>query len=72
MLCDYPVVMFEKSNKAHADVQARMNRRIPNSLTRAEPSTRNSHHEVTKDTKKGRVIKKLRALRVFVVQQLFY
>ncbi len=39
-------------------------------LTRAAPATRNSHHEVTKDTKKERVIKKLRALRAFVVQEL--
>jgi len=38
-------------------------------LTRAEPATRNSHHE---GTKKRRVINKLRALRAFVVQQLVF
>ena len=37
----------------------------------SEAATRNSHHEVTKDTKKVRVIRKLHALRAFVVQQLF-
>ena len=34
------------------------------------PATQDSHHEATKE-KRGRVIKKLRALRAFAVQQIF-
>ena len=42
------------------------------SLTRAKPATQDSHHEASKDTKKGQVIKKIRAHLTFVVQQLFF
>ena len=60
MFGDFPVVMFEKGNKAHADIQVTMNRRIPNAGGARNPEFSPRSHE---GRRRGRVIKKLRALR---------